>query len=181
MAMPATPETVLQANRVADLFIVDEVYLNDRGPLRMMIDTDNSSSIVRSTAAHSLALHPNYAVQVETAGGEKTIVAAIPDEVRIGLLRDNAVEVVIMDLKTPGVDEVLGQSWLIRHDYLLDYRLHRLVVDLAAPPAGIRAALRSTGGRPLVLAEVNGRRQELVVDSGTSNLVLFGQMSSPGY
>jgi hypothetical protein len=180
MVMPATPETVLPANRVADLFIVNGVYLNNRGPLRMMIDTGNSSSIVRPAVAHSLALHPDYAVQVETAAGEKRIVAAILDEVRIGLLRDNAVEAMIMDLRIPGVDGVLGQSWLIRHDYLLDYRLRRLVVDLAAPPAGIRAALRSTGGRPLVSAEVNGRPQELVVDSGTSNLVLFGQMFSTG-
>jgi hypothetical protein len=62
----------------------------------------------------------------------------------------------------------------------LDYRNRRLVVDIAAPPAGIQAFLRSTDGRPQVSAEVDGRHQELVVDSGASVLVLFGHMSSTG-
>jgi clan AA aspartic protease (TIGR02281 family) len=173
----ATPETVFQADRLADLFILNKNYLNSQGPFRMMIDTGNSSSVVRQTVANRLGLHPTYAVQAETAAGAKVVGAAILDEVRIGPLRDDGVEVMIMDWKVPGVDGVLGQSWLIRHDYMLDYRRRRLVVDIAAPPVGIRAPLRSGDGRPQVSAEVNGCRQDLVVDSGASVLVLFGQMS----
>jgi len=175
----ATPETVLRVDRVADLLILNQVYLNDQGPFRMMIDTGNSSSAVPQAVANRLGLRPTYAVQAETTAGAKTVAAAILDKVRIGSLCDSDVEVMIMDLKVPGVDGVLGQSWLSRHDYALDYRRRQLVVDFAAAPAeGVRAPLGAADGRPQVSAEVNGRRQELVVDSGTSALVLFGQMSS---
>ncbi len=68
---------------------------------------------------------------------------------------------------------MLGQSWLVRRDYLLDYRNHSPVVDGAAPEGGVRTALRSPDGRPAVVAEVNGRRQELILDSGAQLAVLF--------
>lgn len=178
MRIFAAPETVLQADRVADLLILNQVYINNQGPFRMMIDTGNASSVVCQDAANRLGLRAVYAVQVDTVAGAKTVASAILDEVRIGPLRDDGVEAMIMDLKFAGVDGVLGQSWLARHDYMLDYRRRRLVVDIAAPPAGIRTALRSADGRPAVSAEVNGRRQDLVVDSGTSVLVLFVRMPS---
>jgi clan AA aspartic protease (TIGR02281 family) len=178
MTIFAAPETELQVGRIADLFILNKVYLNGQGPFRMMIDTGNSSSAVGQDAANRLGLRPVYAVQAETAAGAKTVAAAILDEVRIGPLRDNGVEVMIMDLTVPGVDGVLGQSWLIRHDYALDYQRCRFVVDIVAPPAGVRVPLRSSDGRPQVSAEVNSRRQDLVVDSGTSVLVLFVQIPS---
>src|SRR5258708_15611628 len=44
-------------------------------------------------------------------------------------------------IQFPGVDGVLGQSWLVRRDYLLDYRNHSPVVDGAAPEGGVRTAL----------------------------------------
>src|SRR5207248_10412823 len=51
-------------------------------------------------------------------------------------------------------------------------------MDVTDPPAGIRTPLRCADGRPQVSAEVNGRRQDLVVDSGTSVLILFGRKAS---
>jgi predicted aspartyl protease len=170
-----TQETVVPAGRIGDVLILNQVYINSQGPLRMMIDTGASTSVVRRDVAVRLGLPPVYAVELSVTGGAKTLAPAALVEVRIGPLLDNAVEAVIMDLPVSGIDGVLGQSWLVRHDYLLDYRHRRLVVDLLDPPAGVQTALRSTDGRPQISAEVNGRRQDLVVDSGASVLVLFGQ------
>ena len=78
----------------------------------------------------------------------------------------------IGDVRLEGVDGVLGQSWLVRHDYLLDYRNCRVVIDGAPPEGGLSMALHSTDGRPLVNAEVDGRHSELILDSGTPALVL---------
>ena len=78
------------------------------------------------------------------------------------------------------IDGVLGQSWLVRHDYLLDYRDRRLVLEASAPDGGVRTALRSSDGRPEISAEVSGRQQELVVDSGASMLILFRRSALSG-
>lgn len=176
--LPATSETVLKADRIADLLVLNQVYLNQRGPYRMMIDTGNGSSILRPAVADRLGLRPAYAVEAETTAGVQRVAAAILDTVRIGSVEDKNVEVMITGVKLQGVDGVLGQSWLARHDYVLDYRKGRVVVDISTPPAGIRVPLRSADGRPQVSGEVNGRPQDLVVDSGTSVLVLFGPISS---
>jgi hypothetical protein len=46
------------------------------------------------------------------------------------------------------VDGVLGQSWLVRHDHLLDYRNRRLVLDGAAPEGRLeRICVRWKAGR----------------------------------
>lgn len=174
----AAPETVLQADRIEGLLVLNAVYLNNQGPYRMMIDTGNNSSALRPALARRLGLRPAYRVQAQTTAGAKTVPVALLEDMRVGPLRENGVEIMIMDLQVPGVDGVLGQSWLARHDYLLDHRRRRLTVDLVAPPAGLSVPLRAGDGRPQVSAEVNGCRQDLVVDSGTSVLVLFRQTTS---
>jgi hypothetical protein len=165
----------LRADRIRDFLVLKEVYLNEKGPYRMMIDTGNSSSILRPEVAGPLGLHSTYDVEVENATGVRRADAAVVNVIRIGSVRDENVPVIITNVRLPGVDGILGQSWLRRHDYLLDYQKRRLVLDPAAPPEGIRTALISTDGRPQVSAEINGHREQLIVDSGTSVLVLFGE------
>jgi gag-polyprotein putative aspartyl protease len=147
----ARSETVLQADRVADVLVLNQVYLNERGPYRMMVDTGNGSSILRPIVAARLNLRPAYAVEAETAAGVKRVAVAVLEAVGVGSVQDRGIEAMIMEVKFPGVDGVLGQSWLVRHDYLLDYQNRRLVVDIAAPPTGIQASLLSAAGRPQFL------------------------------
>jgi predicted aspartyl protease len=175
IAVSARSETVCQADRIRDFLVLNEVYLNEKGPYRMMIDTGNSSSILRPEVAATLGLHSAYDVEVENAAGVRRAGAAVVDALQIGSVRDENVPVVITNVRVPGVDGIVGQSWLHRHDYTLDYRNNRLVLDPAAPPEGIRTALLSSDGRPQVSVEIDGHRQDLVVDSGASTLVLFGQ------
>jgi hypothetical protein len=175
IAVSARSETLCQANRIRDFLVLNGVYLNEQGPYRMMIDTGNSSSIVRPEVAAAVGLRSAYDVEVENAAGVRRASAAVVDALRIGSVRDENVPVVITSVRVPGVDGIVGQSWLHRHDYLLDYRNSRLVMDPATPPDGIRSALLSADGRPQVSVEINGHRQDLIVDSGASTLVLFGQ------
>ena len=170
----ATAETVLPVGRISHLVILNKVYLNGEGPFRMLIDTGNTSSAVRPAVARRLGLRAAYAVEVQSTAGASAAAVAILDEVRVGGLLDRSVEVIITDLRLRGVDGVLGQSWLAGHDYLLDYRHGRFVMDAPAPGQGLRTPLRSGDGRPEISAELDGRRQDLVVDSGASTLVVFG-------
>ena len=89
-------------------------------------------------------------MEAETIAGTARTAAAILNAVRVGSVQDAGVEFMITDVKFPGVDGVLGQSWLIRHDYLLDLRNRRLVMDAAVPAEGVRTPLRSADGRPQV-------------------------------
>jgi gag-polyprotein putative aspartyl protease len=169
-----SPEN-LEFTRQGHAIILKDVFLNHQGPYRMVVDTGNASSLVRPEVARRLRLTPAYAVERVTEAGTHLVPAAILDEVRTGSVSQPAVEVMIDRVPLPGADGVLGQSWLIRHDYLLDYAARRLVLDAEAPRTGNRYGLRNVEGRPAIAAQVNGSRRELVLDSGAELMVL-----SPG-
>jgi len=178
-ALPAAQE-IVKADRVAHVLVLKEVYLNGQGPFRMMVDTGAASCMIRPSVAKRLGLRPAYDVEHESLGGAKRVPDAVLDELRIGAIRNQGIEIIIADVSLPDVDGVLGQSWLLQHDYLLDYRGRRLVIDPMEPERGIREALRSSDGRPEIEVDVDGCRQELIVDSGASILVLFGQSPLAG-
>jgi predicted aspartyl protease len=172
-ALPAWPEAIIKATRSAHMLVLNEVYLNGDGPFRMMIDTGDASSIIRPAIARRLALRPTYKVEQMTISGSCLVPAAVLDEIRVGSLSDKGVEVIITDVPLSGVDGVLGQSWLTRHDYMLDYHNRRLVLDGTPPLGGVRVPLRAADGRLLIPAEIDGRQTEVTLDSGASVVVLF--------
>jgi hypothetical protein len=140
----------------------------------MLIDTGNASSLIRPSIAKRIGLLPAGWLEQSTAAGDRRLPAALLDELRVGNVIDKTVEVMIGEVRLAGVDGVLGQSWLVNHDYLLDYRGRKLVLDGDEPAGGIRAELQSSDGRTAIMAEVDGQRQALVIDSGAGLVVLFG-------
>jgi len=146
----------------------------------MLIDTGNASSIIRPAAAVRLGLRPAYQVEHATATGSTMVPAAVIGSVQVGSAVDAEVEVMITEVRSAGFDGVLGQSWLSRHDYLLDYGGKRLVLGGAAPRAGYHASMGSIDGRPAIEATVDGQHTELVLDSGTPALVLFERAAPRG-
>jgi predicted aspartyl protease len=169
----AKSETTLKASRIEHVLVLNDVFLNDTGPFRMMIDTGNASSLIRPSVAKRLKAQAKYAVEQVTVGGTRIVPVVVLNQVKVGEVRDLAVEAMVGEVAMEGVDGVLGQSWLVRHDYLLDFRQRRLVLDGEPPCQGWRTPLRSMDGRPIIVAEVEGRRAEMVVDSGAASVVLF--------
>jgi predicted aspartyl protease len=171
--VPAHSQVTLNATRIDHVLVLNDVFLNGDGPFRMMIDTGNASSIICPSVARRLKARAAYAVEHVTPAGNRIVPVVVLDQVRTGAISDQAVEAMVTDSPLPGLDGVLGESWLVRHDYLIDYRNHRIVMDGESPSGGLRTALRTTDGRPIVLAEVDGKRSELVLDSGAATVVLF--------
>jgi predicted aspartyl protease len=171
---------LLKTSVAGHSLVLNDVFLNGAGPFRMLIDTGNASSIVRPQIARRLNLSPAYSVDQVSVAGVRRVPVAILDEVRAGSVSDRSVEAMIGDVFQPGVDGVLGESWLVRHDYLLDYRNRRIGLDGPPPASGIRAPLRSGDGRPVVVVSVEGSPRELVVDSGASALVLYEKAAADG-
>jgi predicted aspartyl protease len=166
-------EVSLPVHRAGHTLILETVYLEEQGPFRMMVDTGNASSLIRPQVARRLGARSVYAVEQVTSAGVRRVPVAVIDRLTVGPAADRNIEVMIGDVALDGVDGVLGQSWLSRHDYLLDYRNRRLVLDGEPPEGAMRMNLRTVEGRPAVAALVDGVARDLVVDSGADILVLF--------
>ena len=166
-------EVTLPLRRAGHTPILEAVYLNGQGPFRMMIDTGNASSLVRPQVAQKLGARAAYSVEQVTSAGVRRVPVMGIGRLTVGPVIDRQIEAMVGAVAMDGVDGVLGQSWLVRHDYLLDYRNRRLVLDGAAPEGAARTDLRSVDGRPAVAALVDGIALDLVLDSGADILVLF--------
>jgi hypothetical protein len=165
---------VLKAERAGHVLVLSHVYLNGSGPLRMMIDTGNASSLIRPNVARRLSLRPAFAVEHVTVTGARKLPLAVLDEVVTGPLTETGVEVMIGDVWMDGVDGVLGENWLARHDYLFDYQNRRIVIDGVEFGQGLSIPFRSVNGRPVISIDVDGRPREVTLDSGAQLLTLFG-------
>jgi predicted aspartyl protease len=163
----------LQAVRVGHLLVLSDVFLNGAGPFRMAIDTGNASSLIRPEVARRIEARAVYAVEQLTAPGVRRLPVVLLDRVTTGALTERTVEALVGDVRPDAMDGVLGQSWLVRHDYLLDYRKNLVVLDERPSGRGSVIALHSVDGRPLLSAKADGRPTELILDSGTSTVVLF--------
>jgi predicted aspartyl protease len=166
-------EVTLPLRCAGHTLILEAVYLNGQGPFRMMVDTGNASSLIRPQVAQKLGARATYSVEQVTSAGVRRAAVMVIDRLTVGPVIDRQIEALVGAVAMDGVDGVLGQSWLVRHDYLLDYRSRRLVLDGVAPEGAIRTDLRSMDGRPAVAALVDGVALDLVVDSGADILVLF--------
>ena len=163
----------LKAVRVGHFLVLKDVFLNGAGPFRMAIDTGNASSLIRPEVARRLEASAVYAVEQVTAAGVRRLPVVLLDRVTTGALTERTVEAMVGDVRLDAVDGLLGQSWLVRHDYLLDYRKNLVVLNESPSDRGSVIALHSADGRPSLSAKADGRPTELILDSGTSTVVLF--------
>jgi predicted aspartyl protease len=171
--LPDQPGVHLKASLAGSSLILNDVFLNGVGPFRMLLDTGNTASIVRPGVARRLNIKPAYTVEQASVVRTRRVPAAILDEVCTGSVSDRFVEAMIGEVFQADVDGILGESWLARHDYLLDYRNQRVILDGVRGGSGVRVPLQSAEGRPVVVALIDGRSRKLVVDSGASAVVLF--------
>lgn len=138
----------------------------------MLVDTGAESSSLRPRVAARIGARAEYRVeQVSVAGSVLT--PAGPVAVRVGAAEDAGIEMLFSEIRYRGVDGILGQNWLSRHAYLLDFERGRLVLDGEPPARGFRLQYRESDGRPSVRARIDGAEEELVLDSGADVLVLF--------
>jgi predicted aspartyl protease len=172
-ALTAQTRVLLKAVRVGHFLVLKDVFLNGVGPFRMAIDTGNASSLIRPEVARRLRARAVHAVEQVTIAGVRRVPVVLLDRVTTGALTERTVEAMVGDVRLDALDGVLGQSWLVRHDYLLDYRSNWVVVDGVPPDRGLSTALHSEDGRPLLSAKVDGASVELLLDSGASMVVLF--------
>src|SRR5512140_2494429 len=106
--LTAQTAVILKAARIGHVLVLKDVSLNGTGPFKMMVDTGNSSSLIRPETARRLGLRPVYEVDQVTTAGVRRLPVAIVDRVTTGFLTERAVEAMIGDVRLEGVDGVLG-------------------------------------------------------------------------
>jgi hypothetical protein len=157
--------------------------INGRGPFRMLIDTGTTTSLLDPDTALQVGLTYDHRVILNSLGSERPLSATSTAEVQVGSAKETGLEIVatsIAQLRT--IDRrahgVLGQNFLSRSPYLIDYARKKLWLG--------EDAIRRADELPFVLSAPlsNGRTVlpvtlqaghpswHLTLDSGASNLLV---------
>jgi hypothetical protein len=162
--------------------VASRVFLNGQGPFRFLLDTGAQSNQVQVSLARKLGLAPSFQVALDTASGTTRVPGGRVAEVTLGDATAADQEFLFTTMEavhalSPDIQGVLGQEFLSRFDYLLDFRGRRLVFSATAPD-GRRTPARVIDGRMAIQTSYG----DLVLDSGTQALVLFHTpaSSAPG-
>ena len=153
--------------------IVDGVFVNGQGPFRFLLDTGAQSNQLEVGLAGRLGLRPSFQVELVTPSGVGRAPGGRVARVELGIAVAGDQEFLFTGLEgvralAPDIQGVLGQEFLGRFDYLLDFEHGRLVFG-ATPPDGPRTSVNLVAGRMTVPTSC-GR---LVLDSGTDTLILY--------
>ena len=164
--------------------VVDGVWVNGTGPYRMLVDTGAESVSLRPGLAAGAGLRARYAVEVESVSGITVVPVAAAERVAVGgaTVEGVVVEgVEVLLAEPPGVrgigklDGVVGQSYLGRVNYWMDYGRGRLTVSREEMCLeGERLEMEVENGRPVVEVKLGRERRGMVVDTGASDVILFG-------
>ncbi|MEO5926530.1 MAG: retropepsin-like aspartic protease [Bryobacteraceae bacterium] len=160
-----------------------DVNINGKGPFHMLVDTGADASLLTPKAAERAGLSFDHRVILSTVAGERIVKGASANRIEV----DGAVEsgLAILALELPTVraiardaDGVLGQSFLSREAYLLDYEQKRLWLGDAATQQATRLSHAVTAtykkGRTVipVALDRDGGTWQMALDSGSTNLIV---------
>lgn len=173
-----TPES-LNLEFVQSRPVATGVYLNGQGPFRFLLDTGAQTNQLDAALRTKLALVPTFRTELATAAGSQLVPGLKMSEVRLGPAEAKDQEFLLTDLaaiKTLDhhIDGVLGQEFLAKFDYLLDFEGSRIIFGASAP-AGTQVRVQRRNGTMIVPTSEGS----MVLDSGTSAAVLFRAGSSP--
>ncbi len=153
--------------------VVESVFVNGQGPYRFIVDTGAQTNEIDAKIARKLGLAPMFQVDVETVAGPSRLAGGRVGRVLVGEAEATDQEFLFSPLDGvhalfPTVQGVLGQEFLRRFDYTINFRGHELRLGEPAP-AGVAVPIRWDHG-VIAIATSEG---QLVLDSGTDTLVLF--------
>jgi hypothetical protein len=154
--------------------VVDCVYLNGQGPFRFLIDTGAQTNQVELSIAQKIGLNPTFRSQITTAAGNALVPGGRVAEVALGPATASDQEFLFTGLDrvhqlSSGIQGVIGQEFLSRFDYLLDFSARRVVFGGVEPEGGFRTVFNLVDGRPAVETDMG----QMVLDSGTALAVLY--------
>ena len=153
--------------------VIVPAYVDGQGPHPFLLDTGAAGTAVSAPLARALRLPPVARTVVVTPLGEEIRVVARIGRMAVGSAEAAGLEAtVVPGGLLRGAAGILGQDFLARFDYTIDYRRGRVTWS-AGGDDGFRVPLHAQGGLFLVDLEQRGRTARLVADTGSGALVLF--------
>ena len=151
-----------------------ESYLNGYGPFRFLIDTGAETNQVEATVARKIGLAPTFRVDMVTVAGTIPVAGGKVNEVALGPVTASGQEFLFTGLDgvhqvSSSIQGVIGQEFLSRFDYLLDFAKRRVVFGAAESEGGSRTDFTLAEGRPAVETDWG----KLVLDSSTAVAILY--------
>ena len=170
---------------VRNYLVVVPVRVNGLGPFDFMLDTGTNTTIITPELARQLNLRPIDHITLVTLAGSVVAPRATLDSVQVGAETTKHLEVICDELQ--GVRQadskgrgVLGQNFLSRFNYLLNYTGRYVELEdggeLAHHLLGDSLQVEQQQGKPIVASQATTSSSgtlRLVLDSGTSDLVIF--------
>jgi gag-polyprotein putative aspartyl protease len=153
--------------------VIVPTFVNGHGPHPFRLDTGAAGTAIAAALAAELGLAAVERTVVVTPVGEETRVVAAVGRIAVGSAEAAALRATVVPGDfLGGAAGILGQDFLSRFDYTIDYR-HRRLTWSAGGAGGVRVPLHAAGGLFLVDLEQRGRAARLVADTGSGALVLF--------
>ena len=149
------------------------VYINDKGPFRLVLDSGANHSGINSHVAETLGLPLDQSRQVMLRG--VTGSAAVPtvriDNLTVGDMTFGTTELPIVTDALGGADGILGTDGMSGRRIRVDFR-HDLIVIARSPNTRAEVGFRTIpfqlirGNLPAVDATVGGIRTKAIIDTG---------------
>jgi predicted aspartyl protease len=167
--------------------VLDQVSINGAGPYRFLVDTGTQSTALKRQIAQTMKLVPTYRVTLETATGSQIVPATTVREITVGPLKVEDLEILwydVHDVLDDHIDGILGQNFLSRFDFLLDFKHCEFTIG---PPSGLadlvdgeKVYFQNNEGRMIIPVRFSshGRPSHFVLDSGASVLVLPPELAT---
>lgn len=164
-------------------FVFVNAIINGHGPFRMLVDTGTTTTLLAPEAAVEAGLAFDHRIVLTSLGGEKPLPATSSGELQVGSAKATGVEIAVASIgHVRKIDHaahgILGQSFLSRSAYLIDYARKKLWLGedaiRRAEELPFIVSIQQTNGRTIVpvTLQAGGRSWRLTLDSGASNLIL---------
>ncbi len=183
LAAPTTQFKLLRGHLIVITVTVGGANPHEFLTGEFLLDTGSSTTLISPEFARRLRLRPVDRIELVTVAGARAVPRVWLNRLSVGSKSLENVEALVSDLSetraaAPELCGVLGQNFLSRFNYLIDYRERRIVFEagdeLESSLCGERLPIEWREGRALVPARsgVNKIRR-LVLDSGIASLLLF--------
>jgi aspartyl protease len=176
---PQAADGSIRLNSLSGIPVVDGVFLNGYGPYRFVLDTGAQVNQVEESIARKIGLAPAFQVEMATAAGAIRVAGGRVSEVSLGSATASNQEFLFTTLDgahtlSTEIKGVLGQEFLARFDYLLDFAGHRVVFGDLAPDGGNRVEFETIDRCPVIETSEG----KLVLDSGSNSTILYRSSSA---
>lgn len=176
----ASPASEVAIEVVDGRPVAGGIYVNGSGPYRFLIDTGAQTNQLYAPLAGAIGLSPTYRVELESVSGTVLVPGLRGAMISLGPATAADQEILLTGLDavqalSPGIHGVLGQEFLSRFDYLLDFAGGRLSFAALEPENGLHLGLQLVHGRPAIPTDLG----TLILDSGAATAVLYRNRHAP--